>query len=269
MNVIINSDCEAKPQRATLLSSEGQPALNFLVALGYDALNPPLADLLAYVHHLDGDWCILSPIYWQASHNDAMIMATDNDIGVDESEMQLWFARLQDYLSEEGMSLHYYSAYIWLLRMDKQPALNAKSVTHMLNRSLMPELAQLDASMYWQKFFTECQMFFASHSTQPSVNGVWAWGNGKLATKKNVAICTDVQHSLMAQACSDNVTIYSPALALKQFEFILLKDLSVLSTEHQNELTNTSACWYWNNIAYNQSKSNCFTRIWRLLTHAH
>ena len=63
--------------------------------------------------------------------------------------------------------------------MIKNHTLNAKPVHHLLNKSLMPELAQLDKTMYWQKFITESQMFFASNPNQSLVNGLWIWGGCK------------------------------------------------------------------------------------------
>lgn len=269
MDVIINTECPTVPDNVQLLTSEGQAVLNLLVSLGYDPLNPPLGDLLRSTHNLEGDWIVLSPIHWQAGHNDAMIIATGDDLQLSEDESKSWFELLFNYFHEDGMVSYYHDANTWLLHVDNKPPLNAKSVYKIIHQSLMPELAVLDSSMYWQKLFTECQMFFASQTNTTALNGVWAWGGAKLTAKKSMTICADEQFIDMARVCSDHVSLYDPSIRLDDFQIILITEFSVLSLEHQQELLKIPAHWYWNNTAYAYYKPNWFTRIWRSLTHAH
>ncbi len=269
MNVVINSECTSVPTDGVLLTSEGQVLLNLLVSLGYDPLNPPLGDLLRKSHKLEGDWVILSPVHWQASHNDALIIAAGADLHITEQESRYWFQLLSDYVHGDGMTLHYHDQYTWLLDVTNKPCLNARSINRVINRSLMPELAQLDTTMFWQKFFTECQMFFASQPNTTSINGVWAWGSGILSDEKAVSICSDEQFISIARICSDDATLYSHSSPLPDSKIILLNTFSEMASEHQQLLRKTPARWYWNNTAYSATCPNWFTRIWRKLTHAH
>ncbi|KTD50819.1 hypothetical protein [Legionella quateirensis] len=269
MDVIINADCASVPMDVTPLTSMRQVSLHLLASLGYDRLNLPLADLLRITHHLEGSWVVLSPIHWQASHNDAMIIAAGSDLQLSEQESLSWFKLLSDYLHVDGLTLYYHDASTWLLHAANKPLLNAKPVYCLFSHSLMPELAQLDSTMYWQKFFTECQMFFASQPNSSLLNGVWAWHGGTLAAKKSIPVCADETFFSMAQACSNKVTLYSPSVRLRDFQIILLNDIEILDPKHQQELSTISAHWYWLNSAYAHKNYNWFTRIWRNLTHAH
>lgn len=269
MDVIINSDCNFIPEQSKSLSSQGKAILNFLNCLGYDAADPPLADVLRRAHRLEGDWLILSPVNWLVTHNDAMIVATNKDLQLDEAASKYWFQLYSDYLAEEHISLYYHDAETWLLHAINKPSINAKPVHQLINHSLMPELAQLDSTMYWQKFFTEGQMFFASHPNKSALNGVWLWGGAHLTDKKSIAVCADEQFFSAAQICSDNVTLYNSSVQLKQYSILLLSDMDILSKQHQEELKKIPACWYWNNSAYALKAPNWLTRLWRNLTHAH
>lgn len=269
MDVIIDTTCSNVPANTEVLTSQGSAVLNLLVRLNYDSLNPPLADLLRLSHHLEGDWFVVNPIHWEASHNDVLIVAAGSELNLEEAEARYWFDLLSAFLVSEGMTLYYHDKDTWLLCNPGKPVINAKPVYQITNHSLMPELAQLDATMYWQKLFTECQMFFASQPNTSLINGVWVWGGAQLEDKQSVPICADNHFLSLARVCSKDVTPYSSAIDLKQFQIILLNDFTNLSPQHQEEITKMSARWYWNNLAYNQSSPNWFTRIWRSLTHAH
>lgn len=265
MQVIINSIGSLIPEGSSPLNSQGHVALNLLTALGYKPENAPMADLLRSLAHLNGDWVVLSPILWEASHNDAMIVGTESS----DEDAKCCFDLLADYIAEDGLTLYYHSPYLWLMSIDGKPYPNAKTVAQLIHRSLMPELAQLDSSMYWQKFFTECQMVFAAHSKQSAFNGVWAWGAGRLEKKKNGFVCADEASYAMAKECSERVALYTPDVHLKHYDVLLLNTMDSLSMAHQNEIKTSSATWYWNNIAYACNKPNWFIRMWRHLIHDH
>lgn len=268
MDVIINIEDSCDDRGDKLLKSQGSAELNLLVCTGYDPVNPPIGDLLKSCHHLEGNWVVLTPIHWQASHNDAVIVTFGKNLQVTEEEAKYWFDLYCAYLADDNMILYFHDAFTWLLQVDDKPSLNAKPVYQMLNKSLMPELSQLDTTMYWQKFFTESQMFFASHPQKSLINGVWAWGSAKLTAKKTIPICTDKQFLDIAQVCSSSVFVYNPSLNLSEFQIILLNRMDSLSESHQVEIKKISAHWYWNNCASIHTKYNWFTRLWRSLTHA-
>lgn len=266
--LVINSDCDAIFDGVHSLTSAGTALLNFLLCLGYDPLDPPIGDLLRKYHNLEGDWLVVSPVYWQASHNDAMILAAGKELELQDAEIKPWFDLFADYLAAEEISLYYHDAETWLLHNPKEHPLNAKPVHQLLNKSLMPELAQLDDTLFWQRFITENQMLFASQPNQSGVNGLWPWGNAKLADKQTIAICTDASFFSLAEQCSSNVSLYNPSINLKEQHILLITELSVLSAQHQDELKKLSAHWYWNNTAYISGASNWFTRLWRKMIHA-
>lgn len=267
MYVIINSDCDTLPEGVQPLVSEGSVLLNFLLCLGYDPADPPLADLLAKSCHLKGDWLILSPVHWQATHNDALIVATGKDLQLHEDEAKLWFDFCAEYFAGADMTLHYYDAQTWLLYDHQQHPLKAKPAHHLVNKSFMPELTQLDSTLFWQKFITESQMLFASQTNESSINGLWPWGGAQLTDQQTITICADEYFLPLAKICSSKVTRYSPSVKIKEQQILLLSDFSVLSEAHQEELKKLSVHWYWNNAAY--TRSNWLTRLWRKMIYAH
>jgi hypothetical protein len=269
MNVLINADCESIPLGAKELATQGSVLLNLLACLGHDTANPPLADLLKQHYQLESDWLILSPVQWQASHNNAMIAALGTELELDEAQWKLLFHSFSEHLRIDGMALYYHAPYTWLLSAGHKSRLNAKPVQQILNKSIMLELAQMDETLYWQKFLTESQMFFAAQHADSTVNGVWLWGNGVLGDKKEIRICTDPSFLELAQRCSTKVSTYHPDRSLKDFDILLLNDTSMLSQTHQEQLNKTAAHWYWNNVGYDNPHVPWFTRLWRSLIHAH
>lgn len=268
MYVVINAINGAVPERAIPSISEGTALLNFLRCLGYDPANPPLGDLLRQIHGLEGDWLIASPVYWQASHNDALIMGTGKDLELQESETKAWFDLFANYFTEDGLSLYYHDPETWLLQDYKKRPLTAKPVHQLLSKSLMPELARLDNTLFWQRFITESQMLFASKPNALAANGLWLWGNARLADKTALAICADPAFLPFAKLCSTNVTLYNSAVTLKDQHILLISEFSVLSEQHQNDLKKRPVHWYWNNMAYTCCQDNWFIRLWRKLIHA-
>lgn len=271
MDVIVNARIHSLPDAVTELPSQGQAYLNLLQSLGYAAEQLPLADLLAQEHGLAGEWLILSPIHWQASHNDAMIMAYGEDLCLADDESRAWFQALADYLARDLWQLFYHNAEIWLMSRKSMPAIQAKSIYQMFHRSMRPELLALDDSLFWSSFLTETQMFLHSHplnqsrirQQKPLINGVWVWGTGRLNVSKT-AICTLASFENIARLCSTNVHVYSPALSLKPFDTLLINNLTDLSDRHQKELTQSPYTrWFWNDFSYLAKKQRWWQQLWR------
>lgn len=269
MDLILNEACSVVPEKSVPLPSQGSALLNLLASMGYSTQNPPLSDLLRQVQKLDGDWYILSPVYWQATHNDALIVASGSELELSDEDSRTFCKSYANYLAQEGLELQYFDAYHWLLGIDKQPALHANPVHHIQHKSLMPELAKLDDTLYWQKFFTESQMFFAAHGFQSSINGIWAWSTEKLGEKKSIAICCEAEFLAFAELLSTNITLYEPNLVLNRFQIVILNNPATLSPHHQEALQKIPCHWYWNNVAYASKSNHWFTRLWRSLTHAY
>ncbi|STY29380.1 Uncharacterized protein conserved in bacteria [Legionella wadsworthii] len=269
MHVVIDSDCSSIPDGINPFNSEGNALLNFLLSVGYDPVNPPLAELLKRHHNLEGQWLIMTPIHWEATHNDAMIVAWGKDLQLSQPEAKSWFDLFSQYFAEENALLYFHDSETWLLCRDNQVSIEAKPPHHLLHQSLMPELAKLDKTMFWQKFITEVQMFFASQANQSVANGLWVWGGGKLKDKIPINICVDEHYYPIAQIVSNQVTLYRPEIKLKDQQILLLKDFSMLSARHQEELSSISVQWFWNNVAYSTAPHRWYVRLWRKLIHAH
>lgn len=269
MNIIIDAACDAIPNEARELPSQGDPLLTMLSCLHYNSDNPPLAELLAQYYQLEGDWLILSPSHWQASHNNVIIAAFGADLELEEAELKEQFHRFSEHLMAIGMALYYHNSSTWLISTNHKSLLKAKPISQMVNRPLILELAQIDETMHWQKFLTESQMFFASNHDNSPINGVWLWGGGALEDKKTVRIGTNQQFLSLAQLCSSQVSLYEANHSLKEYDLLLLSDISELNKVHQEQLQKRVTRWYWNNAAYECSPVSWYTKIWRTLFHAH
>lgn len=268
MDVIINQSGVIPAFRTISMDFSPQLELNFLASCGYNRDDPPLADLLKTSHQLEGDWAVLTPMHWDASHNDALIVAAAEDLNCSTEEYLSCFQRYADFLAEDNSTLYFHNSTTWLLRIDGKPNFHTRPSHQMIHQSLMPELGKMDSTMYWQKFFTESQMFFASENNKSMINGVWLWGNSKLKTRLDVSICADEELFSIANAVSTKVSLYDPAISLEGFQILLLNKINVLNQSHIDELNKKPTSWYWNNMAYKCKGSNWFTRFWRNLTHA-
>lgn len=270
MDVVISANCSFVPEKSTPLITQGNALLNVLYCLGYDPINPPVADLLRSYHQLEGDWRIISPIVWQATHNDAMIISTGHELALTDEESRYWFHLLSEHLSKDVLPLYYHSAELWLIDISNKPPLQAKSPNAITHKSLMPELACLDDSMYWQKIFTECQMYIASLQSQAKFNGVWIWSDAKLHERSNreIIVSGDTLEQY-ASLCSNKVLNLDDHTHFSKNSLLLLNDIECLTTKQQETLTKNKVNWYWDNVAYAQTKRYWLNDLWRKLTHAH
>ncbi len=265
MNVVINENFQELPE----FDTQGSVLLNTLILLGYDPLNPPMGELLAKKMQLAGRWAVVSPVYWQATHNDALIQAAGCGLGLDESQMHECFVAYSSFLAEEGMTLVEYDTNYWLLCIDNKPSIHAKPIQRLLNHSLMLELPAIDTTSYWQKFITESQMFFATQPYANSLNGVWVWGAQQDIQRRTTAICTNKHWLSFANLLSSNAVLYTPQHHLKQNDILLLDHVNELSALHQKQLKRNTVSWYWNNGTNTTIKKGYFHRLWRSLIHAH
>lgn len=269
MDVIINAECSKPPEQCETRDSQGRALLNCLVALGHDVIQLPVAEVLRKHKGLEGQWVVLSPVFWKATHNDALILAAGKELGIEKKALQSYFESYSSFLAESGMTLQYYDEDHWLLSVKDKPSLHAKPVYQLINQSLMPELSTLDQSLYWQKFLTETQMYFATQSFYSVLNGVWLWGDELNLKDSKKAICADAQWHSLAEVMSPNVTLYNPEVRLKEFQIVLINDFDSLSDAHKIELDNQTVNWFWNNLAYTTKSCSVLSRLWRKLIHAH
>jgi hypothetical protein len=163
MDVIVNAIKPSSPPGVEALTTQHDFWLNCLVQLGQDPLYTPLAELFRQQLNLEaGDWYIISPIHWEVTHNDAMISAYGDALNLSESLSRIWFEELSQFLAQDGFVLIYYSPAHWLMKVTNHtlvPALKSPNLKDMEHQSMMPVLATLDPTLYWQRLLTELQMF--------------------------------------------------------------------------------------------------------------
>lgn len=291
MDVIINSD-----KKEPLDAGAPMPVVRgfyhqILSSLHYPDHNPPVADWLRQYYGLKGEWIMVSPIHWQASHNDAMVMAYGDQLQISYDDALALFHVFKAFVAADNMTAYFCDPYHWLLRIDDKPAVSAKPVHFMLNQSMMPELERLGESLYWQSFMTECQMLFNTPSfnargNESLVNGVWLWGQGRLhkATNSRV-LCVDAHLLPLAELVSHHVQLYHSTQRIQKRTVLLIdkpNDASKscnMTTEslrddsHQDpfnqqiaalkkQLQQKTVHWYWNNIAYCTKPKHWWSRLW-------
>lgn len=259
MDVVVNATCSDLPVKALTIPCEGYFYHHLFSSIHGETQQLPLADLLRKTHGLnEGQWLIVSPIHWQATHNDAMILAQGSELELTPLESYDWFDALRELISEYGMSLHYHDPYTWLLQGQDQPPITAKSVYKLHHQSLMPELLSLDRTLYWQRLITESQMFLNAHPLNKKredrikINGIWLWGQGRLNEPASKAVFTNSSEMLrLANLVSANVSQYSPNIKLPRNSTLLFEDLDKQTLCHLQQIAQKNTMrWYWNNTAY-------------------
>lgn len=270
MDVIINAHQNSVPEGAKILTTQGDFWLNTLAQLGQDPCYTPYADLLRVHHQLKaGEWLIASPVHWQVTHNDAMITACGEELHLTTAIAQIWFAEISQFLAQDELTLVYHSPYCWLLDVTGKAPLKSPNLPLIKNQSLMPILAELDETMYWQRLFTELQMFLSTHplnitrdKTTP-INGLWFWGGGQLVTQSEQAmrpIMTDdliISNAFTSGFAPDfeNQSIDKKTLfAFDKPEPNLLESLEKITRQR-------TVSWYWNNLAYQLKPRPWYKRL--------
>ena len=270
MDVVINATTEPQPSvavasaKAQLFIGQRNYYVNFLTCLGYSVDFPPVADLLRKLHGLHGIWWVLSPIHWQATHNDAMIVACDEQLQLSDEESRQWFTALSEFLAQEDVKLHYHDAYTWLIQFKGAVSLDAKPVSALVQQSILPHLKALDPTSFGQRFITENQMFFSQHALNKgrldryAINGIWIWGGGVLtsASLKSVIAMDETAFNL--------ASIVSTKVSRYQIGQTLANDAVILSSAEmfdRNLLKKRTAHWYWNNMMYSTKRTNWFMNL--------
>lgn len=261
MDVLINEKRNFLPKGAIPLDVHGHYYPQLLRCLGY-AL-PPLADLLRRYHGLDGAWLIVTPLVWQASHNDVVLLAAGADMDWTPVIARQYFSSLHDFLAVDGMRLHYHDDVTWLLSCDGLPALTAAPVDELIHLPMMQALKNLDKSHYWSRLLTEIQMLWAPYVNEgQACNGVWIWGGGDLnATVSRPIIAYDDQALRIACGLSSEVSLHNAALSIKKQSLFLCTQLSDEEYDKlRQQLKRHTVNWYWQDCAY-QTRASSWWRL--------
>lgn len=258
MDVVINSDCSVSPDPKYLLSGYSSYYLNIFKCLHYADETIPLGAILSSNHGFQGQWLVVTPIFWQATHNDAMILACDSKLNLQEKEARALFDKFSDFVKESGMRAYFHDAYTWLLQCDGKPSIQSIPPHRLLHQSFFPYLKALDPSLFWQRFITEIQMLFIG---QAKVNGIWIWGNGDRPDPVNrfILVNNSKTHAfarLLSQHV-DYLTHEEPTKrALLLFDSLDKEEEALLLAK----LSHFNVNWYWNNVAYCSRAKSWFSR---------
>ena len=262
MDIIINSSLSPLCKEAGEVKNYYQ---NILTCMGYSPNNPPVADLLRRYHNLEGEWLIASPIHWQATHNDAMVMACDDALDLPDVESRRWFAALSNFLMNDPVKLHYHDPYTWLIQFEESPPLEAKPVHQLLQQSMMQQLYVFDDTLFWTRFITENQMFFSEHPLNKTragrypLNGLWIWGGGELNERSaRPFICNDEAGCDLARLLTTDVSRYAADRKLPKKAVLLFADFD---KQQASSFEKYTVNWYWNNAEYITKPRNWFSRL--------
>lgn len=257
MNIIVHTDSILMPKRALPLKGHANFYHNTLQCLGIAETAPPVADWLRKAHGLTGEWWVVTPVHWEATHNDAMIRTSGADLKLSEDEAHRLFEVFSTFVTGDGMRAVFHDAYTWLLQVEGKPGPRANPPHTLLNQSLYPHLNALDPTHFWTRWITEIQMLFNGNVTEhTSVNGVWIWGGGCLPppSAQEIVVSSPSLESL-ARFLSVNVRAFSTAKPNKNA--LLLFDS--MDQTIRAQLSVYSARWYWQNCAYSMRARSWFS----------
>ena len=289
MEVIVNAERVASPEVFEPINQVRGFYSQLLSSLGYPDDKLPVADLLRQYHNLSGKWVVVSPVHWQATHNDALILACDHLLELNDKEGMSLFKSFTDFVAEDQMETYFCHPTLWLLRIDNMPEISTKPVRMLLNQSMMPTLEKLGEHRVWAQFLTETQMLLSGHFVNTKrvelpINGVWVWGQGGLQEKTNRAVRVNSERLFtLANILSKNVKCYDSFQKLTKKTLLLIDefderlnstDSSLAHNNHQGNNTVTqleqqfkqkSSNWYWNNMAYRTKPKSRWFRLWSRL----
>lgn len=285
MKIIINAELQDTPQKSTPIISYKSFWVNCLAALGYNAHYTPVADLLRRYHGGEaGRWLIMTPVHGRVTHNDAMLVQAGDSFHFSEAQSKIWFEEIKQFLAADHFTLIYHDSAHWLVKLPDDGTVSlphSPNIQEVLNQSLMPYLAQLDASQYWQRLLTELQMFMAGHPLNTaqhissgaalSCNGVWFWGGGVLDNIEQAP------HFLTDDPVMLDIfphgQIWQKRKEGQDVDFAHQDKLVILSTADEiilhtlEDFNRSISCdWYWNNTAYRKKRWSWLQRIYAFFT---
>ncbi|KTC74864.1 hypothetical protein Lbir_0654 [Legionella birminghamensis] len=272
MDIIINGLADDCPSNGKALATLGNYWFNVLNILDSNPKNPALGDFLRRYHQLSGDWIVASPIHWEATHNDAMIVAIGEMLELSDAEARDLFQEVQQFLKQDNLTAYFHDTHLWLIQLNDKPYLASQSLPHILHHSLLPILKNLDESLYWQRLFTEMQMLFSSRSGLSlkdgfNANGLWFHGEGEFHFSAKRQILTDDKR--LIEAFPGFIQALESTDKLNKNTVICLQNpqwLAALLDKAKNK--GLAVQCYWNNIACQIPKQNRLIRLWRSLIHA-
>ncbi len=254
IKVIINAPANVHPVSYSFeqVPHGYSPLMQLMRNLGFKETHLPIADFLRQAYGLPGQWILCEPVYWEAGHNDAMLVADARMLEFSEALSLPLFRAVAEFLAEEGIALHYHTPDMWLIRVDDAPKLNSLPIHMMLNHSFISVIKELDMSSYWQRLMTELQMFLKSYAEGLlPVNGFWFSGYEPFSFTKIPTIFTNDELLLKAfkphfqeLSCEQKVKWdKNTILFVNPYSAHLEKDI-------QEKIGKDKSSWIWNDVMY-------------------
>jgi hypothetical protein len=262
MDIVIDADASPSLESQSYIKGYFDFYQNLFHCLGYSENVCPIGDWLRQAHGLEGRWLVASPIHWQATHNDAMIIACDRDLMATDVDVRQLFERFNDYVAGYGMCAFWHDQQTWLIRCDEQPLIQSSAPRSLMHQSLYPHLQALDPSLFWQRFITETQMLMSGlTTTNTPINGVWIWGEGRLNALSHRPIWVN-QPKLIERLrlLSESVHIQPHHQVDDALIFVTEDSLDWLE-QCRPTFKNKTVNWYWNNQAYRTKPSSWLSRL--------
>jgi len=125
-----------------------------------------------------GAWLIVSPVHWEATHNNAMMVAAGEGLELSDEASKKLYTAFAAFLAEDNIQLHYCNASTWLLLCEREVAPKTQPLYIALQSSMHALLASLKSTPFWLRFMTESQMFLSGQVQGDAaypINGVWIW----------------------------------------------------------------------------------------------
>ncbi|MCX7116514.1 MAG: hypothetical protein NTW94_01130 [Legionellales bacterium] len=254
MKIIINKSLDSMPEGTYPISCPGDFYHHLYASVHGVIETPPVADWLRRVHDLEGPCLLVSPISWQASHRDAMIVAYGESLGLSAADADAWFEVFLEFVSFFQMKAVKQDDTHWLLQCAGRPQVITKPVHQLLQQPLMSIIRTMDDTLFWPRFITEAQMFFSSHPVNHArgglspINGIWLWGGGqRAASVKKPLVCSSDALLQLASHLSTAVERFDPSKRYPKSSILCFDEL----IENEDFMLNTkNADWIWNNVAY-------------------
>ncbi len=251
MEVIVNASKAMDAPHITTTS-----IVHLLKAFGYTDEALPVASLLARYHNLSGEWTVLSPIYWEATHNDALM----SSVGTASRAL---FETLQAFVAEDGVKLYYHDASTWLLACDEHVLPKTKPLHTVFKHSMRPLLQDLEQEPFWLRLITEAQMFLSTQSD--AVNGVWLWGTGACHTPhhKPLVVCEDEAWCRAGDLLSTTVSLYQPEMKLpKNAACFMPKYTTDLLEQLESKFEKQNVHWFFNDTDFVTKPKKFWAKLW-------
>lgn len=245
---------------------------NIFFALGGQRGELPVAEWLRrFLNKPEGRWFVISPIIWEASHNDATTKAEPSSLNISKGVINDYFMAFKEFTKDDFSDCIYIDEQTWLINAPSMPMIQSKSPAEIINLPIKPEMDSLDGELKWPKLLTEIQMLFHTKSIASSqldhINGVWVWGCGQDLEqyKTNINIHVNTQYLYdITRILTDQLQLwlfYQPKPSPQDvliFDVLNHEQFKTLSKHFKNYRID----WIWKNALLKHKPESFW---WRLL----